>query len=607
MDRNFENIVLNRIEKSFDLLIPIGSLIAYIMAFVILRSDTPIRFFYFDTIVATLLLLLFIFRKQIKVHTKIIVVVSTSLTLGVFSVFWGGFSGTGITIMVTSNIVAISFLSKRKAITASIVTMASLLFIYFAVMLGALKFTGYNAHLLNSQTEWLIHGGTLLLLLIISHVSINSIKQYLLESINKIEESAKSIYNLAYFDKLTGLANYNKFIETIPESDGILALVDIKGFKVINSIYGLALGDKFLKDIAMIFKEHKRPSDIIARVGDTEFAWWVTELNQGDHEAFIEYSISKLQKHIADSDINNHLEFNIGYAMYPKHGQNLEDLFSKATMALEKSKQLNGAKYICYDDSLSQALIEEETLKNALGRTLSNNGFSVYYQEKVNAEDHKVIGLEALARWHDDDHGYIPPNIFIPILEKTNQMILFGNQIITSILEDYKHLVKKYKQPITVSINISPSHFLWEGFVDYITEAAKAQQIAPQNIILEITEEVMIEGIESINHILHGLRSHGFKISLDDFGTGYSSLSYLSRLELDELKIDRSFVMNLSEKERDHSLIKAIIQLKETYNFNVVAEGVETKEQSDIIRNLGCDEIQGYYFSRPEPIEYYYE
>lgn len=256
-----------------------------------------------------------------------------------------------------------------------------------------------------------------------------------------------------------------------------------------------------------------------------------------------------------------------------------------------------------YDSLLEEQFRTDETIKNLLPFAIAQDEITICYQEKTDCDLNKVVGVEALARWISPVLGDVSPTVFVPILEKANLSETFGRMIIQKVLDEYPRLIEKYNPEITVSINISPSHLASIEFTEFVIGEVEKRGIDATRITLEITEDSLIESLDIIAGVLFKLRNFGFKISLDDFGTGYSSLSYLSRLGFDELKIDRSFINQLNEDSRTGMLIRTIINLKDTYGIDVVAEGVETQVQSDILKDFGCNVHQGYLFSKPTPLK----
>lgn len=381
------------------------------MTYVIMRSDTPVRFAYFDGFVAILLLLLFLFRRYIRVKLKIAMVLVTAFALGFTSVYYGGFSGAGITLFMLANLVAVAFLNRIIAIILSVTTILSLLFVWLSVKLGWVVYYGYNRYLLNDSTEWLIHIGTLSLFLIVAHVSIRAIKNYLTSNIAELESSIDKVYKLAYFDQLTGIPNRFMFNESllkrteIHHVNGYLVLFDLKGFKLINSLHGNELGDEILIKIAQVFNELKGDREMVARISGNEYAWWMEGLVGKTLNYRLEYLKEQFYIRLRSLGIDKKIEFHVSYAHFPTNGGTIDKVYQKATMALEYAKTIKHVNVVSYNQTLEQITRDEEALKEMLLRDIENEAFHLAFQEKVYVKTGKVLGLEVLARWQTQTRG----------------------------------------------------------------------------------------------------------------------------------------------------------------------------------------------------------
>ncbi|HEY5525576.1 MAG TPA: EAL domain-containing protein, partial [Clostridium sp.] len=301
-------------------------------------------------------------------------------------------------------------------------------------------------------------------------------------------------------------------------------------------------------------------------------------------------------------DFNQKFYFHISYSTYPDHGFDFESCYKKATVALKIAKENSATTIYKFEQSMAESLDYEAKIINYIEEAIIDDEFEVYYQNKVSIIQKKVVGVEALARWNCKQLGFVSPVVFIPVIDKANMTARFSKMIIEKVLRDYPALEKKFEKGITVSINISPLFFFAKDFTDTIITAVKNSGINPNKIILEITEDIFINDFITIQKIIAELKRFGLKISLDDFGTGYSSLTYVKDIDFDEIKVDKSFIQGLLTDERVFSLLKAIDQIAKAYNYSVVAEGVETKEQLDMVSEAGFGIIQGFIYSKPEPI-----
>ncbi len=515
----------------------------------------------------------------------------------------GGFSSSGITLFLLGNILAVLFLPKRRSII-----IAGLTIVGFG---GLWVWTYANEMVVIVEHDsglWLIQFVVMILYLIFSQTAVYAIKGYLLDSIGELEKSKAMSDKLAYYDQLTGLPNQIMFKQIINEKAnhitivGYIVFFNIKDIGLINTLYGEKTGDQVIKEVGQNLQRLKRNGEILARCKGNEFGFWV-EL---DMEMSIENRIDTLMKGFKDSFLmpimKREIEFDVGYSMYQNGISSIQKSYQHAAIALTYARKDLSGRSIGYTDELDQVIRREENLKELLKIAIKNRGFELYFQPQVCILNNKIIGVEALTRWKEDRIGSIGPYEFIPLVEELNLSIAFGEMIVEMALDAYSGLCKKYNEDITLSINISPTFLMDEFFAEFILSSIESRQINPSRIILEITEDILIKGVEFVNSVTEPLRNMGVKISLDDFGTGYSSLSYLMNLKIDEMKIDKTFVDQILNGVKTLQLVELLVGLAHNYGLNVVAEGVETIEQSDQMLSLGCHIIQGYYYFKPEPL-----
>jgi len=424
---------------------------------------------------------------------------------------------------------------------------------------------------------------------------------------NLIRQEDKISY-LAYYDQLSGLHNRNKFKEHVNNrinngcKQGLIILMDIKDFKIINSILGNEFGDHMIRVIGSVFQRLQIENDLIARLSGNEFAGWFETWDESE----IVQNLEKLKVQFAEElkkiDFNQKFYFHISYCTYPEPGFDFESCYKKATIALKIAKENSPTSIYKFEKSMAESLEYEAKIINNIESSIINNEFQVYYQNKVSIKDKKVIGVEALARWNSKELGFISPVVFIPAIDKANMTAKFSRMIIEKVLRDYPLLEMKFEKGITISINISPLFFFEKNFTDILITAVKNSGINPNKVIIEITEDIFINDFITIEKIIAKLKAVGIRISLDDFGTGYSSLTYVKDINFDEIKVDKSFIQGLSTDVRVFSLLKSIDIIAKAYNYSVVAEGVETKEQLDMVKEAGFDIVQGFIYSKPEPL-----
>jgi len=315
----------------------------------------------------------------------------------------------------------------------------------------------------------------------------------------------------------------------------------------------------------------------------------------------VDYLVTTLQDKFSLDSYNIKLEF---YLSYSEHNLNsdIRESIHKARLALTYAKTNHESSLIAYDAILEKIIRREEQMKDRIEYALANDQFEVYYQPKINTLSKEIVSVEALARWKDGLLGSVSPNDFIPLIEKMNKTIDFGKFIVNKVFSDFESISKKYGSHVRIAINISPAHLISGGFTTFIKNSVISHNIASNRVVIELTEEVVIGNLNKVSNNINELKKLGVSISLDDFGSGYSSLNYLASLNIDEIKIDKTFVDQINKDHKVNVLLDMLIKLSKAYHLNIVAEGVETYEQYDFLKALGCDEIQGYLFYRPEAL-----
>lgn len=600
--KNYNNMILERVEKSFDKLIPFAVISSWLAAIAIYFSEIPKRFVFLDVLLGLCFLYMRMRHRQLNMEAKIMMTVLISIIVGVFSFIDGGFDSAAVTLFIISNSIAILLLSKKQSLIVShtvIGVFLSLWFISYNELFGMINPISFS--------KWVVQFISFIFYIIVLNILTFNIRNYLLENIIELEDSVQLTYKLAYYDSLTNLPNLqllkkhlNKRMSLYFEN-GYIICVSLKNLNLINSIYGNIMGDTVLKEFANLLLRIKRKSEFVARVSGNDFVIWAENLN---HDALInrlEYLKRMFYKELNVLNMTKKVEFYLSYSECNK-GDIVEESYNKAMLALTYAKLNDSLKCIAYDQNLADIILYEETLKEELEIAILSKDFELYYQNKVNAKTNSIKGVEALARWKSKSFGVIGPDEFIPIIEKNNMARPFGEIIIRKALGEYEALCRKFNKELTLSLNISPNHLNSDRFVSFIETVIKEYEINPKFIILEITEAVLLKNNNTIVDTIHDLRLLGCSISLDDFGTGYSSLNYLNNFDIDEIKIDKSFIDQMGYYKKNNALLKTIINLSKEYQLDLVAEGVETKEQCDYLVELGCFIIQGYYFSKPEPI-----
>ncbi len=431
-------------------------------------------------------------------------------------------------------------------------------------------------------------------------------------ALDHIENEDKLNY-LAYFDAVTGLANRNMFIERVAQhlrnavTGGpkvAVALIDLERFKNVNHSLGRPAGDALLKEVAMWLTQNVGDTNLLARIDADHFAVVLPKVNHpGELARLVEKTTEALLQHPFRL---NHAVLRIaaktGVALFPDDGADADTLLKNAEAALKKAK-LGGDRYLFYAQKMTETMIGRLDLENHLREALDKEEFVLFYQPKVNFISGEITGAEALVRWNDPRRGLVSPAQFIPVMEETGLISELGHWVLRQAIEDYLRWRNTGLSAVRVAVNVSQLQLRNRGFIAEISGAIGIDAQAPAGLELEITESVVMENVKHSIAILQSIRAMGVGVAIDDFGTGFSSLSLLSKLPVDTLKIDRSFVVDMTGAPEGLALVSTIINLAHSMKLKVVAEGVETEEQSRLLRLLGCDEMQGYLFSKPLPCE----
>jgi EAL domain-containing protein (putative c-di-GMP-specific phosphodiesterase class I) len=289
-----------------------------------------------------------------------------------------------------------------------------------------------------------------------------------------------------------------------------------------------------------------------------------------------------------------------GIAVFPGDGNNSETLFTNAEAALLKAKEQN-ARFLFYGREMNARVADSLRLESRLRRALENGEMVLWYQPKIDVKSRKLAGFEALMRWQDPETGMVPPAQFIPLMEQTGLILEAGRWALLQVARDCRLWVAKGIKPPRIAVNVSPIQLRQKDFIDTVIEAADKAEVAGGSLDIEITESVIMQNVEAIIPILQTVRGLGVEISVDDFGTGYSSLAYIARLPIQSLKIDRSFVVGMTQNQDSLAIVRSVISLAHALRLHVIAEGVETEDQATLLSELACDQMQGYLFSRPVP------
>lgn len=430
----------------------------------------------------------------------------------------------------------------------------------------------------------------------------------------KAKISIDKVMELALLDPLTQLGNRTFFIHqtkksmsTAKRSGTNLAIfyIDLDDFKDINDAFGTELGDLLLKKVAERLMTVSREQDTLVRLGGDDFALIIDRVSNVSNIAIIaERYLEALTQPFILTNNEVKISLSIGIAVYPYAAKSVDDLMTRADTALYRAKRLGKNKYAFYTDSLHQESQRRSKIEMALKNALRNGEFQLFYQPQINIKDCNIIGCEALIRWNNKTLGDPSPAEFIPIAEVGNYIFEIGNWVLKQALEDLCFLQEKnHLDTFKMSINLSAKELFNKEFLSEKNKILEQYSEQKNNITFELTETSVLQDINQAKKILNQLEAQGSKIALDDFGTGYSSLKYLKILPFSIIKIDKSFVKDINIDQNDTEIIKAMIKLSQALNFNLIAEGVETREQLAFMKQHHCAIIQGYIFSKPLTIQ----
>ena len=432
--------------------------------------------------------------------------------------------------------------------------------------------------------------------------------------IRQLEEEKARAFQLASHDFLTGLPNRRMFHEMAgvelararrSRKTYALLFLDIDKFKPINDTLGHAVGDLLLRAVADRLRKSLRDYDLIARLGGDEFVVLVSELDSDERVAAIAAKlVETLSAPYHDLDGNTvDTTPSIGVALYPRDGQTVDALLSKADAAMYEAKRRGRGKYRFHDGALNTSSARMLELLTRFQRAIRDDEFCVHYQFRVGLDDLRPVGMEALLRWRHPEHGLIFPKEFIELAEKHDYIVPLGHWTIGAVCDQLARWRDAGRMLIPVAINISARQLADDTLVGVVMHHIGRHNLPPELIEIEVTESSFLDNPDAASQVLERLHLGGIRISLDDYGTGFSGLSHLKRLPISAVKIDRSFIRDIRNDTSDAMIVSSTISLSHNLGLKVVAEGVETREQVVHLKAAGCDEVQGFYFHRPAPAD----
>ena len=428
------------------------------------------------------------------------------------------------------------------------------------------------------------------------------------------EHVRKQLHNLAYYDALTGLPNRELFQDRLKNAlaqarrhgeSVALIFLDLDRFKNINDTLGHRSGDELLKAVGNMLKRCVRDSDTVARLGGDEFTIIIPDVKHEEDAAKVAEKIVRSMEEpfriVEGHDI--YASTSIGISLYPADGDDVDTLLKNADTAMYRAKEAGRKNYKFYTEQMSARFAERLILENDLRKAVENEALTLAYQPQVMVDSGKITGFEVLARWHHEQMGWISPAHFIAIAEETGLIVQIGDWVLRESCKQLKQWQQQFSPELKMAVNLSGHQMIQEGLVDRVLSVINETGIEARCLELELTETLLMDNIDLNIKTLEALNHSGIRLAIDDFGTGYSSLSYLKRFQIDILKIDQSFVREISSDKNNTEIVTTIIAMANNLHLDVIAEGVESIEQLNFLRENGCEEVQGYYFSPPKSAE----
>ncbi|TDO99075.1 putative bifunctional diguanylate cyclase/phosphodiesterase [Marinomonas balearica] len=425
----------------------------------------------------------------------------------------------------------------------------------------------------------------------------------------EIRQAEAELFRLKNYDSLTQLPNrdslYQKLNSQIARAEkndqkfGLL-YIDLDGFKTVNDSFGHQVGDELLRGVASRIQSVLPRNAQLFRLGGDEFAILVDDLlEDAELAAVAQDVVSVSAQPYPVEDLEMLVTASVGISKYPEFGKSIDDLLKTSASAMCRSKALGYNNFCLYKSEMHQDYRAQLTLGGALRKAIEEEQFELYYQPKIRLSDELTVGAEALIRWIHPERGMIPPDEFIPIAEETGLILPLGEWVIKRACRQLKEWREAGHAPISLSVNLSGRQFMQTNLVEMVRATLAETGVDPKYLELELTESMLMADAQQTIEKLHGFRKLGLTLSIDDFGTGYSSLAYLKKFPIQSLKIDRSFVNDLGIDADDDAIVKATIAMANSLNLKVIAEGVESRSQIDVLNNYHCEEVQGYLFAKP--------
>lgn len=602
-------------EKSYDLVILLIGIVVGFVGLFYIRTTGISLLYILDLLFFISSITIYILRKKIVFKIKSLIVIFFLLTLFIYSFLVSGFIGASIKLLGGIILISFAFHGIKLGVAVSIFGGCFISIVTFLGDLGFYNFRPVSFEVVNRQWFQYIQLLSSLIFIAVIYISVKSIRIILENQVERLNASLliidshkEELEKLAYFDRLTGLPNRDKFKKEVEglidefSYGGILIHLDIRDFSTYNSLFGNDYGDEILKVIGDELKDLITEFVKICRVSSDEFAIWGSGWSNESAFAFYLELKDKVNRVLLKKGYTHNLSWHIGSCKLDDKSCDFTSCFRNSLIAAEWCKKEKVEGINLFQNEMELGFERENEILFHLESAINCDEFDILFQGKHNPDSGELVGLEALSRWTSKDLGAVSPVEFIPLGSGSKVFDKFSRYLIKKTMATFVDGSDKLDDKVTLSINISPRFFLVDDFVKFIIESCKVTGLPTNRLTLEITEDLLISDMEVIIVKGRELKSYGIDLSLDDFGTGYSSLKYLTTLSFNEIKIDKSFINNIVHSSEAYSLLSSIVAIAKITGYKVVAEGVEYKEQVEAVKRAGCNIIQGYYFSKPKNI-----
>lgn len=509
-------------------------------------------------------------------------------------------------VLGTFYILVIATMFMRLILQYTAIVIGLVMNIYFCMVVGPQIHLTYKVVV--SLFSWYVITALISLLIVYSEKRVLSKVIHLQK---ETEVNNKIIHKLAHYDQLTQLPNHLGLLDRssqivdcskdVPKHYSLF-VVNIDNFKKSLTMFGRSFGDELIKQFSLRLRTMFEPLFCIARTGGDEF---ILLLEGSEEESVLAMHAERLLQSCRNpfdlKGMQHMITCSIGISTFPRDDTHSEHVMHNAYLAIAEAKGKGGNQYRFFNAALKQEVLRKKEMESSFMQAMDNNEFCLFYQPKVSIHTKKVESYEALIRWKKPDGSYIPPSEFIPIAEETGYIVALGEWVIRKACLTAKKWSAVMETPFTIAINISPVQLMQPDFDKQLAAILEETKLDAKYLEIEVTETVLIDFSSHIVPILDEVRRMGIKVHLDDFGVGYSSLAYLKNLPIDAIKIDQSFIDDIENHPLEKVIVESIVSLISNINLKVVMEGVETEEEVDFLKNISCDYLQGYYFSKPLP------